>query len=399
MAPIDGIIRPLILVCICASWAVMANRSSVCGGAAAESSEEEVLDIVMQHVGKGKRRCDTSEDEADKEEPRCELCEAPIPCGQVSKSSRMGFRVLDKRCFNSLRCLERSTASRPKLRSQVEHMRREEPLKFRAMVAKLRTESNSSRNKIQREDTVKFLETLAEERSEVRYEKYLLFTKRQFIQWYKHNEGMTEDEAVQKWRADKLSGDVYKEHAKNGLKLAVQMPVEIGFEDRLSRKREKENPDADMAKPMGKFRKPNQGQGLGGHYFSRTPEVVGLDAVMEESSDDEPGGGITKARAAVTPSTSPRDSKPALGVAVARRLPTKTPKAPSAPSVAPSAGGGPGDEPSDSEDYDPHDANIEDKGAGKKILPIYTGKMMPAQFILFKKQLAKAGSPIVVRSD
>ena len=138
----------------------------------------EVLSTLQAAID-SRGACEAAEAEV------CELCGKEIQPGNRSKHRVWGMSLLDKPCFNSLHSVFRMLADRPKLRAQLEVMRRESPAKFAGVMLRLRTDRKNSRSRGSLQNTLGCLEILASERTKARTEKQLLFTKTQYIAWKK----------------------------------------------------------------------------------------------------------------------------------------------------------------------------------------------------------------------
>ena len=210
--------------------------SKVSGSEDADDGGSDCSEILESLISEAMAAAEETEfDPSSHISPECDLCDLPIPKGERSKWPKMGYEVLDKACFNALRCLERVLSKNKSLKTKVEKLRVYEPLKFKNIALKLISPKHK-RPKGQVITAVEFLTVMCEEHSKVRKEKSLLFTKRQFIVWFMMHEAFTEDEATEKWKIEKQTR--YSEVIDGKLRVAVEMPVELSAEHRWTTKKE-----------------------------------------------------------------------------------------------------------------------------------------------------------------
>ncbi len=190
-------------------------------------SDDELLSLVNEffdHAAPG------SDDEPAEV---CELCDERIDNESQSKLPKLGYMCLDKLCFNALHTLERCMQKDRNLKTKVMRLIEEEPLKFKNVALKLRAPPRRRKQTVVM-GAMDFLTVMVEERNKIRKQKQLLFTRRQFVAWHTMHEGMSDEEALDHWRSEKEH--CYSEVINGKLCIAVDMPVELSSEHRLSRK-------------------------------------------------------------------------------------------------------------------------------------------------------------------
>ena len=348
------------------------------------------------------------------------MCKVPVPTSSKSACTRFGFRNLHKACYNALQALARVTKDKGEtgMQKDVEETLREDPERFRDMALALRTDRSRSRRLTSLQDVKEYIKTMAATRTISRNKKQLLLTKRQWVCWQRHNNGYGQAKALELWKAAKLDCKVHKEMNKDKqLVIAVDLPVELVDSAALERRQSLENRldvvagegDAMLQRMKAKpLRLPSQ-------EFLRKRCKLGLADLSDGSasdcgSDDESDMKTTlhlspRARSSGdrTPASKSRKRHAVAGS-------DSDPPRRKTPSVAPSSvrkgsrgkgtpvkgKGGASTEDSDEEEDDDaaEDTAGKSDAIGKKsksgVCEPYTGKMMPAAFIGWKKMYVKA---------
>ena len=197
-------------------------------------SDDEILGLVTQAVGSA------GVDQGDVEPEQCELCKVSVPDGQLSNWPMMGYKVLDKGCFNALKALYRALQGKPALRRALEKMQEQEHFKFQSLVISLKTPERNKKRSNKLTAAIECIDILASEHSKRRKYSTLLFTKRQWVAWHKLHEDMTKEEAEQFWQEEKHNPDTYQEqNRKNELTIACEMPVELSKADTKIERKER----------------------------------------------------------------------------------------------------------------------------------------------------------------
>ena len=352
----------------------------------------------------------------------CELCKAPIPKGQKADQGLYAFRCLDKACYNALQALRRVAKRSPGM--DVADTLVEDPDRFRSMALVLRTDKGTRRERQNLDDVKEYLQSMAATRTQSRSRRQMLLTKRQWVCWQKQTNGYGGDKALQLWKAAKLNQAVHKEKNASGeIVIAADLPLELQDTQAVERRRQIEQRMAlGDAKEEAKLRSglqkkaPRQPKA----DFLRKRSKVNLADLSSETDEEESGS--SKSEIPRTASPRARKGSRASASTQPKRRREKRGDALDSDSDAPprkarsQAGSEPykpcqrkGDKkvsfqcfPAAEDTDEDDDADAAECVSGKAAaveakqpaLPItceaYTGKLIPAAFISWKKRYSKA---------
>ena len=226
----------------------------------------------------------------------CALCEEELHGVDKSRATEFGMKPLHKSCYNALHALKRITSKNPKVAKAADQCRKMAPKRFRAAALALRTTEKHARSADDRLAAAGFVEEMCREVIQDSKQKFLLLPKAPFVSWFMWHEGITEQQAFQRWRDAKRDGNIQREVIDGRVCLAVKQYKELSTIDRLrSSKRMQVDGDPHLSARDDRKRVMDKRTGLGadgdrflggvGKEGAAARVAVGFDSADEERGE------------------------------------------------------------------------------------------------------------------